>query len=149
MANPDTDLVINIDTGVITFRNEENDAHCNCFPIKREHAGMVERGELDVATLVDAIKKHVGEKSQFDFDSYLVERRKLNVRHTALHVDPPKPELRDRSDELVSDDDIRNAKRSRRSSKRDAKAEAAESVTSAVESIAKVQDPVPKMKVNV
>ncbi len=146
----DTELVINIDTGVVTFRNEENDAHCNCFPIKREHAGMVERGELDVATLVDAIKKHVGEKSQFDFDSYLVERRKLNVRHTALHVDLPRPELRDRSEELVSDDEIKSAKKARRTAKKDAKADAAESVSSAVESIAKSQEqPVPKVKVNV
>lgn len=146
----DTELVINIDTGVVTFRNEENDAHCNCFPIKHEHAQMLERGELDVATLVAAIKKHVGEKKEFDFDSYLAERRKLNVRHTALHVDPPKPELRDRSAELVSDDDIKEAKKtSRRTTKKDAKADAADAVSSAVESIAKAQDaPVPKMKVN-
>lgn len=111
MAKADTELVINIDTGVITFRNEENDAHCNCFPIRREHAAMVENGELDVKTLVDAIKKHIGERKSFDFDSYLNERRKLNVRHTALHVDPPKPELADRTDELVSDAEIAAAKK--------------------------------------
>ena len=147
----DTELVINIDTGVITFRNEENDAHCNCFPIRCEHAQMIERGELDVATLVAAIKKHIGEKQSFDFDSYLAERKKLNVRHTALRVDLPKPELRDRSDELVSDDDLKDAKKaSKKQAKKDAKADAAESVSSAVESIAKSQEqPVPKVKVNV
>lgn len=106
MAKADTELVINIDTGVITFRNAENDEHCNCFPIRREHAAMVEKGDLDVATLVAAIKQHVRDKKDFDFDSYITERRKLNVRHTALHVDPPKPELSDRTDELVSDAEI-------------------------------------------
>lgn len=111
MAKADTELVINIDTGVITFRNEENDAHCNCFPIRREHAALVEKGELDVATLVAAIKQHIHDKKGFDFDTYLAERRKLNVRHTALHVDPPKPELADRSDELVTDAEIKAAKK--------------------------------------
>ena len=111
MAKADTELVINIDTGVITFRNEENDAHCNCFPIRREHAAMVESGELDVKTLVEAIKKHIGERKSFDFDSYLNERRKLNVRHTALKVEPPAPKLADRTDELVSDAEIAAVKK--------------------------------------
>jgi hypothetical protein len=111
MAKTDTELLINIDTGVITFRNDTNDTHCNCFPIRREHAAMVEKGELDVATLVAAIKQHVRDKQDFDFDAYIAERRKLNVRHTALHVDPPKPELADRSDELVSDAEIKAAKK--------------------------------------
>ena len=109
MAKTDTEQVINIDTGVITFRNDENDTHCNCFPIRREHAAMVENGELEVAILVAAIKQHVRDKKDFDFDSYIKERRKLNVRHTALHVDPPKPELPDRSDELVSNAELKKA----------------------------------------
>ena len=129
MAKADTELVINIDTGVITFRNEENDTHCNCFPIKREHAAMVDRGELEVKTLVDAIKKHIGEKKSFDFDSYLAERRKLNVRHTALHVDPPKPELADRSDEMVSDAEIKAAKNASADKDGDAVSKAVEEVS--------------------
>lgn len=111
MAKTDSDLVINIDTGVITFRNAENDEHCNCFPIKREHAAMVENGELDVGVLVAAIKRHLAKETDFNFDNYIAERMKLNVRKTALRVDAPKPELKDRTDEMVSDADIAAVKK--------------------------------------
>lgn len=111
MAKTDSDLVINIDTGVITFRNAENDEHCNCFPIKHEHAAMVESGELDVGVLVAAIKRHIAKEQDFDFDKYIAERMKLNVRKTALHVDAPKPELKDRTDEMVSNADIAAVKK--------------------------------------
>lgn len=144
MAKADTELVINIDTGVITFRNAENDEHCNCFPIRREHAAMVEKGDLDVATLVAAIKQHVRDKKDFDFDSYITERRKLNVRHTALHVDPPKPELSDRSDEIVSDAEIRAAKKE--AAKEKASAEP-DPVASAVAEVDAASVKVPKTKV--
>ena len=112
MKKTDSELLINIDTGVITFRNDTNDSHCNCVPISRKHAELVENGELPVATVVAAIKSHLREKRDFDFDAYVEERRKLNVRKSAMRVEERKPELSDRSGEMVSDAEIDAAKKS-------------------------------------
>lgn len=130
-AKKDSELVINIDTGVIAFRNQENDAHCNCFPISRKHAEMVEKGSLPVATLVAAIKEHLREKRDFNFDTYIEERRKLNVRKSAMHVEEPKPELADRSDEMVSDADIEKAEKAEAGAGADVVEKAVEQVSAA------------------
>lgn len=102
----DTPLVYNFDTGVVAFRNGENDTQCNCVPIRREHALMLERGEISTQALSAAIKEHLKEKRDFDFDKYIEERRKLNVRKTALRTETPAPELKNRDGELLSDTEI-------------------------------------------
>ena len=106
----DTPLAYNIDTGVVVFRNSESDAQCNCVPIKREHAAMLERGEISTKALSAAIKSHLKEKRDFDFDKYIEERRKLNVRKAALKIDEPDAALKNRNDELLSDAEIAAAK---------------------------------------
>lgn len=102
----DTPLIINIDTGVITFRNEENAQHCNCRPISRKHAEMISRGELEVGPLLAAIKKHMMSAEDFDYDKYTDERRKLNVRHSALHADERAPVEDAKPEEYVTDVEI-------------------------------------------
>lgn len=106
----DTPLAYNIDTGVVVFRNSESDAQCNCVPIKREHAAMLERGEISTKALSAAIKSHLKEKRDFDFDKYIEERRKLNVRKAALKIGEPDAALKNRNDELLSDAEIAAAK---------------------------------------
>lgn len=107
--NNNTPLVINIDTGVISFRTEENAAQCNCRPISYKHAKMVESGELEIKALLAAIKKHMMSAEEFDYDEYAAERRKLNVRHSALHADDRKKVEDADAGEYVTDEEIKDA----------------------------------------
>lgn len=106
----DTPLVINIDTGIIAFRTEENALQCNCRPISKRHAQMVESGELELKALLAAIKKHMMSAEDFDYDKYADERRKLNVRHTALHADDRETVKDADASEYVSDAEVEDAK---------------------------------------
>lgn len=106
----DSELIINIATGVVTFRNEETDAQVTSYPISRRHATMIENGDLPAARVCAAIKAKMMANEKFDFDEYAEGLRKLNVRKSALHAEPPKQELSDRSEEMVSDDEIEAAK---------------------------------------
>lgn len=109
MNKQDTELVINTMTGVITFRNEENDAQVTSFPISRRHATMIENGEISAANVCAAIKAKMMANEKFSFDEYAEGLRRLNMRKSALHIDPPKVQLSDRSDEMVDDSDIEKA----------------------------------------
>ena len=109
MNNNNTPLVINIDTGVISFRTNENAEQCNCRPISHKHAKMVEDGELEINALLAAIKKHMMSADDFDYDKYADERRRLNVRHSALHADDRKKVEDASADEYVTDEEIKDA----------------------------------------
>lgn len=102
----ETPLVINIDTGVVAFRTAENAAQCNCRPISPRHARMVESGELPLAPLLAAIKKHMMGAADFDYEAYAEARRSLNVRHADIHADVRAPVDDADSDDYVTDEEV-------------------------------------------
>lgn len=102
----ETPLVINIDTGVVAFRTAENAAQCNCRPISPRHARMVESGELPLAPLLAAIKKHMMGAADFDYEAYAEARRSLNVRHADIHAEGRAPVADADSDDYVTDAEV-------------------------------------------
>ena len=106
MNENNTPLVINVDTGVISFRTEENAAQCNCRPISYRHAMMVESGELELKPLLAAIKKHMMSADDFDYEDYAAKRKLLNVRHTALHADDRVKVEDAKKEDYISDEEI-------------------------------------------
>lgn len=99
--------LINLDDGHLSFRNKYTDGQVNMKPVPDTIANMIVRGDLKASEVVSAINAKIRESGEFDdIEKYLSERAKLNVRKIHYELDEKKDELRDRTSEEISTEDI-------------------------------------------
>lgn len=105
----DTKFLINIDDGRIAPRNEYTDLQANMKPVPDELVDMLMKKEVAIEDVLLAVGRKERENG-FDLHKYIEDRKKLNVRTSDPQKDAPKVELRDRTKETVTIEDVKNAK---------------------------------------
>lgn len=105
----DCKYLINMKDGRLVFRNEETDKQVNLKPVPDSVVKMIMRGEVSERDVINAISAKMKESGDFDFQAYVAELAKLNVRVSNPQEGARKVELKDRSDEMVGADEIKAA----------------------------------------
>lgn len=103
-------FAINLDTGVICFRNQYIDMQVNVKPIPQEVVDMITSGEVTTKEVVNAIGAKLRDDPDFDFSEYIELKKRLNVRKSAYKIQDTATPLKDRSDEEVSVEEIKAEK---------------------------------------
>lgn len=99
--------IINLDTGVVAFRNAYTDRQVNMKPIPDAVVDMMRTGKVSVNDVITAINAKIRESGEFDdIENYLAERAKLNVHKTTKKASSKSEALPDRSKEEISVSDL-------------------------------------------
>lgn len=129
----DTKYLISIDDGRLVFRNEYTDLQANLKPVPDELVEMLVKGEVAVEDVLLAVGRRERENG-FDLHKYVEDRKKLNVRTSDPQQAAPKQELRDRTEETVTVDEVVSAKKTATKAERKAEKPAAKAEKPAADS---------------
>jgi len=106
----DSSYLINMDDGRLVFRNSETDNQVNLRPVSNELVAMIVSGEVEAMDVVNAISAKIKENGDFNLSQYIEDLKKLNIRKSNPQRNVVHEQLKDRTNEEVSVEDVKIAK---------------------------------------